>query len=142
MSAIQLLIADVLKRAKDNPNTADANKLIQQAAKQLTYYKERDLMSESEGKAKWILSQIQLFEDMINTIVALLQYCFSLLKEIEQKEECISQLYSDNTRLKIDNVLLKEHLQQAINGYEFFRKRFVSNGIEVQLLKPLKNDAA
>ena len=114
--------SDLLKQSKDNPDTVDSHKILRKIAEHLTYYKQRDLFKEPDSKAKWILGQIQLFESVRSACISQLSYILSLKSELQKKEDCISLLFYENEKLRIDNYLLKEHLIQSIDGYEMLYK--------------------
>lgn len=133
--------SEILKRSKDNPNTSDSYKIILTIAGKLKHYKERDLFKEPETKAKWIVSQMDFLESIIGAFIALLQYCFSLERELQNREDCISQLHHQNQQLQLDNHFLKEHLNQAIDGYLLIHTKHTALR-DIKLYNSLKDSAA
>lgn len=133
--------SEILKRSKDNPNTSDSYKIILTIAGKLKHYKERDLFKEPETKAKWIVSQMDFLESIIGAFIALLQYCFSLERELQNREDCISQLHHQNQQLQLDNSFLKEHLNQTIDGYLLIHEKQTAHR-SIKLYNPLNDTAA
>jgi len=134
--------SDVLSQSKNNPNTLDAYKITIKVAELLRYYKHRDLIKEPDSKAKWVLSQIELLESIIQAFVSMLNYIFCLESELQKKEDCISQLFYENEKLRMDNYLLKEHLKQTIDGYLLLSKNCNQSGKSVQLFNSINDNAA
>lgn len=133
--------SEILKRSKDNPNTSDSYKIILTIAGKLKHYKERDLFKESDSKAKWIVSQIEFLENIIGAFMGLLHYCNSLEKELQGREDCISQLHHQNQQLQLDNYFLKEHLNQTIDGYLLLHEKYAAPR-NIILYNPLNDTAA
>jgi len=110
-------ITDVLNRAKANPNTAELHDCVNRLAQEIKYYTSIELASVTEKRAKFILNRINFFSKTAEEIIALLRYAQSLEDAIEKMDDCIHELYADEQNLHIQNQLLRQHLEQAVDGY-------------------------
>lgn len=112
------MVADLLQRAARYPETKGVHSVIMRCAKNIAYYQSIELIGQTDKRIKYIRQQLEDNELIINTMVQMLSFIFSLKDDNEQKEKCISMLYGDLQHRDIDNYLLKEHLQQTINSYD------------------------
>jgi hypothetical protein len=110
-------ISDILKRAKANANTAELCNTVIRLASEIKFYTAIELTSVPEKKAKYILNRIEFLGEIIKKIIGLIHYTFSLEDTINKREDCIHVLSGEKQNLNIECQLLREHLNQAVDGY-------------------------